>query len=382
MQRASLLRSISADSPAEEALDHYIQLRTVAATPGALSARYVSDNTMRMFVNHREALLLFFRGMRIKDIHWYHMRSYQAARTAGAEPFIRFRRPQDAMEGGIGKTPCAAKPQQCNQELGTLKKLKMLSGCWTSEDEAYYEQLTPRNNEIPRALSPEEQRIWIDMGLAQERWMIVHHWSTVAIDTTMSTNEQRGLRLGDLNMHQRVVTVPWPSAKNKYRKRSIALENADCLWSFDRLLARAYDMGARDPQHYLFPFGRRGGQYDPTRPMTGSGIKRQWNEMRAATGLDWVDMYGMRHTGATRMAENGVPIDVIMARMGHATEEMRQHYTQIGISAQRRWLRPQPYTQHMYAPPVAQWPQQQQVQQFAPQHQRPELPDYLRYMRG
>lgn len=192
--------------------------------------------------------------------------------------------------------------------------------------------------------------------------MVVHWWSIAAIDTTMSTNELDGLRIGDLNLRQQVVTVPWPCAKNRFRKRSIALENADGLWAFDRLLARAHDLGARDPQHYLFPFGARGGHsYDPARHMTGSGLKRQWQEVRNQTGLHWVDRYGMRHTGATRMAEIGISPEIIMARMGHATDEMRQHYTQISLSAQRRALRgiygtQQPHTQHMYAPPPQEWP--------------------------
>jgi len=388
IQKAALVRSISADLTLEEALDQYIALRSIDATPGAISARYVSEHTQRMDRNHKESLLLFFRGMRLQDIHWYNMRAYQHARVAGAEPFIRFRRPQDAkptMKNGEiiappkGKTPCPCKPQQVNQELGTLRTLKELSGCWTQEDELYYQQLTAQHSGIPRALTPEEQRVWIDVSRCQDRWMIVHWWSIVAIDSTMSTNEVDGLRIGDLNLYQRVVTVPWPCAKNRFRKRTIAIENADALWAWERLLARAYDLGAREPQHHLFPFGERGAgtenekrksKYDPTRHMTGSGIKRQWNEVREATRLDWVDRYGMRHTGATRLAEAGVPIDIIMSRMGHATEEMRQHYTQISVSAQRRWLRPQPYTQHMYAPPPAQMPMQ------APPQYPPQIPPY------
>jgi hypothetical protein len=392
-QKATLLRSISADLTLEEALDQYIALRSIDATPGAISARYVSEHTQRMDRNHKESLLLFFRGMRLCDIHWYNMRAYQKARVSGEEPFIRYRRPQDAKpkktrSGEIvappkGKTPCPVKPQQVNQELGTLKSIKLFASCWTEEDDLYYQMLTPREEGIPRALSPEEQRIWIDVSRCRERWMVVHWWSIVAIDSCMSTNEVDGLRIGDLNLHQQIVTVPWPCAKNKYRKRTIAIENADALWAWDRLLARAYDLGAREPQHHLLPFGNRGGHsYNPTKHMTGSGIKRQWLEIREATKLDWVDRYGMRHTGATRLAENGVPIDIIMSRMGHATEEMRQHYTQISISAQRRWLRPQPYTQHMYAPPPAQmqmppqgampmrpqdaWPQQMTPQPYYP----------------
>jgi len=342
-----VLRSISADLSLEDALDTYIELRSDLPN----SVRYVSPHTQRMDRNHKESLLLFFPDAKLKDIHWEHMRAYQRARLAGYEPFFRYRRPQDAkptVRGGVvvapakGKSPCPCKPQQVNQELATLKKLLTYAGTWTADDAKYYSQLTPREDGIPRSLTPEEQAVWLGESSGRERWLIVHWWSICAIDACMSTNEIDGLRIGDLNLRQQVVTVPWPCAKNPYRKRTISIENAEALWAWDRLLARANDLGAKDPLHYLFPLSDRGRRWEPSLHMTGSGIKRQWYEVREQTGLDWVDRYGMRHTGATRLAENGWPIDMIMARLGHASDEMRQHYTQISVSAQKRWLRNTP----------------------------------------
>ena len=74
--------------------------------------------------------------------------------------------------------------------------------------------------------------------------------------------------------------------------------------------------------------------------MTESGIKKLWEEVRHASGLTWFRPYDTRHTAATRLAESGVPVEVIMARMGHATDKMRQHYTHVTEQAQRAWLRP------------------------------------------
>lgn len=376
-ERATLLRSISADLFLEDAIDVYINLRSDLPN----SAHYVSSHTQRMDKNHKESLLLFFPKTRLADIHWYSMRAYQKARVGGTEPFIRYRRPQDAKptirNGEVvappkGKTPCPVKPQQVNQELGTLKRLKEFAGCWTAEDEKYYSQLTPREDGIPRALTPEQQETWLGTSKCRERWLIVHWWCIAAIDACLAPNEIDGLRLGDLNLHQQVVTVPWPCAKNPYRKRTIAIENADALDAWEKLLGRAWDLGARSALDHLFPFGKRGAstesekrlaKYDPSRHVTGSHIKRQWYEVREATHLDWVDRQGMRHTGATRLAENGVPIDVIMSRLGHATDEMRQHYTQISVSAQRRWLKLQPVS--MYAQP---FPVRRESGNLFPQH--------------
>jgi integrase len=219
----------------------------------------------------------------------------------------------------------------------------------------------------------------------------MHHWySVLAFHSCAGPNELRGMQLGDINIRQQLINVPWPAAKNKYRHRGIYIEDAAALWSLDRLLARAYDLGARDPKHYLFPFRTPRQVWLPEKGASGSFLKRGWDDLREATGLKWFRIYDTRHTAATRLAEQGVPIDIIMARLGHAKDRMRRHYTHISMQAQRRWLQPQPYTQHMYAPPVAQWPQQpmqqpiqQPMQPPPPQQQyRPELPEYLRYMQG
>jgi integrase len=317
------------------------------------------------------------------------MRAYQAARDAGDEPFHRYRRPQDAKptkdRPAKGKTSCPAQPEQINKETGLLKRLKVLSGCWTSEDEKYFEKLQQPEKEISRALTPEQQALWVDISRCQERWNLVHWYSILAFHSCAGPNELRGLRLGDVNMPQQLINVPWPSSKNKYRHRSIAIEDSAALWALDRLLARAYDLGARQPDHYLFPFRTPRFVWVPGKGASGSFLKRAWEEVKTASKITWFRLYDTRHTAATRLAERGVPVDVIMARMGHASDLMRRHYTHVSMQAQRRWLQPQPYTQHMYAPPPAQWPQQpmQQPQQPQPQQQyRPELPEYLRYMQG
>jgi len=370
IQRATLLHSISAESSFGEAAKIYIQLRTVDATPGAVTARYVSPHTIKMYNADTKALDLFFTGMRLKDIHWYHMRAYQQARLSGAAPFIRYRRPQDAKPRRVngveipakGKTPCPAKPQQCNRELGFLRLLKQRAACWTEEDETYYEALTHTEEEALRALSPEQQLLWLDIARQREEWAIVYHWSVVSFDLCTSTNELRGLRLGDIVLPHRLVSIPWPCAKNKARKRTIPIENADCLWSLEWLLHRAADLGSKEPMHYLFPFHKGQSKYDPARHMTESGIKKPWQAVREASGLLWFRPYDTRHTGGTRLAEAGVPPEIIKRRMGHMTDEMYERYTHISEAAQRRWLQlpqrdPRYVTQHMYAPPPAPWPE-------------------------
>lgn len=336
--RAKLLRSISAVSTFSEAALHYLSLRSIPSMPGAVSARYIRENTEADYRRKLRAVSLFFGDSRLCDIHWYNMRAYQATRLAGDEPFIRKRQPH-LKEAGR----CPAKAKQVNQEMGLLKQIKVKSGCWTPEDEAYFEFLQEEETDVQRALDPSQQQLWLDAARSNPRWDVVLHWSIVSFDSLMSTNELRGLQLGHINLSHQLIRVPWASSKNRFRHREIAIEDPTALWSLDRLLARAHDLGAIDPQHYLFPFKvTRSKLSFPGRQMTESGIKKPWQEVREATGLTWFRPYDCRHTGATRFAEEGKPTEMIVARMGHCSDKMRRHYTHISVQAQRMWFKKQP----------------------------------------
>lgn len=354
--------------PFETAAKMFLAMRSI----GVASARYVRKNTAKGYQRHTSSLLLFFGQKQLGEIHWHHMREYQEARLSGAPPFLRYRRPQDAKERKLGdtviqakgKTPCPCKPAQVNQELQFLKRLKKLAACWTSEDQRYFCELQEDESDVPRSLSREEQALWLDVARSRERWSLIHWYSVVAFETTMSTNEQRMLRVGDVNLEHRLIDIPWPAAKNKYRHRAIAIDGSDTLWCLGQLLRRAYELGSRDPQHHLFPFrDNRNRCHVPGRHMSESGIKKLWQEVRIASGLKWFRPYDTRHTAITRMAEDGIPVPVIMAKAGHISARMTQHYTHISLAAQRRWAHfaqearctPIPPYQHYPEPNKGSW---------------------------
>lgn len=347
------LMRITPEQLFEEAAQAFYELRCLE-THADRRAVYVEKNTLDGYQRQTRSLKLFFAGMRLIDIHWYNIRAFQDARANGAPPFVRHRRPQDAkprkLPGGLvlppkGPTPCLAKPEQINQEVAFLKRLKVLSGCWTAEDEAFHKELKEVESEVQRAQTIEEQDYWLKAANSNPRWELIFHYCLVAYDSCCSTNELRALRLGDIKLNYHMISIPWPGAKNKHRHREILIESADTEWALLRLIDRARELGAGEPHlnptAYLFPFrDPKTRQYDPTRPMTVSGLKKLWQEVREATGQKWFRPYDTRHTAITRLAERGVPIDVIMARAGHVGEKMRQHYTHITLAGQRQWLQP------------------------------------------
>lgn len=342
--RASLLGSISADLQFKEAAHRWLDSRSVNAMPGAITARYIRETTEESYEQYIRSLELFFNELTVKEIHLGHIAAYQRARIQGASPFIRKRRPQDAEP-----RPSPVKPKKVNQEIGLLKQIMKRAGCWPEQYEELYEPLLDDEDEIPRSLTPDEQRLWLDCCRLQSRWNVVYWYSILAFGTCMSTDEIRGIRLGDINLFQRVITIPRKTAKNKYRARTIEIVNADVLWALERLVERARDLGCRGPLDYLFPrrisagkwdesHTRRLGIYDPAKAMSDSGIKKLWEEVRDKSKLKWFRQYDCRHTAITRLAESGVPVDVIMSRAGHVSEKMRRHYTHISQAAQRRWM--------------------------------------------
>jgi integrase len=318
-----------------EASALWLSSRTLEPSPGPSRGRFIRATTEKSYAAYIDSLNLFFANLRLEEIHIGHLRQYQEARIAGAVPFIRKRRPNKNVIAG----PCPAAPKKVNQELGLLKVILRRAGCWKDELHEYYEPFQEEVLDVPRALTVEEQKKWLAVALMRQRWWVVYWYSVVAFETSMSTNEMRSLRLGDVNLFHGIVSVPDAGAKNKYRARTIPLISAEVKWSLEQLVARAKDLGANSPLDFLFPFRRPPAPFDPTRPMTVSGIKRPWNEVRQASGLKWFRPYDTRHTAITRWAENGKHIADIMVMAGHMSPRTTAHYTHISEQARQRALR-------------------------------------------
>ena len=309
-------------------------------------AAFLASNTENSYGQYADSLKLFFAGMPLEEIHLGNIVGYQEARLKGADMFIRYRRPQDAKPrkvGGCelppkGKTPCPVKPKKVNQELGLLQMLMKHAGAWLADLDEHYALLEEDEEEVPRALTPEEQEHWLHTAAASEDTEIVMWYSLVAFESLNSTDEMRAYRVGDWNLQQRTAIVR--KGKVRARERTIQIASPDALWAMERLLERAARCGARDYTHFIFPLRGRGphGEWDPGHPMTSSGIKRQWNMVRERSGLTWFRQYDPRHTGITRLAEEGVPIAIIKQQAGHITDKMSRHYTHISEAAARGWI--------------------------------------------
>ena len=320
-------------------------------------ARYISPRTLQDDRQYVGALMRFFGALRLCDIHVGHLGQYQQQRASGElgvpektifERCVRWHRcsleklreiPQwwVAAQALALKARVPVGANKINQELGLLTRILRRANLWTPEMMECYQPLRAAFADVPRALSPEEQQRFLNIASSREEWQMVYWYSLVAFETTLTNCEMRGLRLADVNLYQQVLMVRAASAKNTYRVRTIPL-TPNALWAIERLRERAQALGASAPEDYLFPFAERRNTYNPKRPMTNSGIKKLWEEVRTAAGLPWFRIHDLRHTAITRMAEAGVPMMVIMSLAGHISPRMTQHYTQIGEAAKRKAL--------------------------------------------
>jgi integrase len=363
-QQLSPITRISPDLLFSEAFDVWMSRRIIQTEDTLTTASYLSPNTERDYRSSANALKKFFGKFRLEQIHAGNLMDYQNARATnppnnkGAWHCVSCatgkvaqaeHETQEAAEdwakqkGGEWRFVQTLWHRRTGgnhirKEIALLIRILRSARLWGDEEKDYFQPLRPVGSDIVRAMTPEEQHLFLQVAGSREEWRLIYQYTIVALQTTASTNELRALRLGDILLGaDRIIQIPRAGAKNKYRMRAIPVITDDAAWALQGLIARACELGATAPSHHLFPFHVTRDRYDPTRPMTSSGLKKPWDAVRKAAGMPRLRIYDIRHTGLTRMAEAGVPIRVIMNFAGHMTARMQQHYEAISMSSKRGW---------------------------------------------
>src|SRR5947209_9592760 len=164
---------------------------------------------------------------------------------------------------------------------------------WTRKLEGCYEPLQHDEADIARAMTPEEQKRFLDAASSREEWHFVYHYALLALATSASNCEMRGLHIGDMNLYSKVLHIRREHAKNRYRIRTIPMHD-EAVWAAKRLLGRAQTLGASGPHHYLMPFRVAPHQWNPDQPMSNSGIRKAWEAVREAADVPWLRVHDLR----------------------------------------------------------------------------------------
>lgn len=114
-----------------------------------------------------------------------------------------------------------------------------------------------------RALTPDEELKLLETASSRPEWEVVFWVSLVIANTTAGGVELRNVRLCDIDLKAKTMTVR--VSKNRFRARLLPL-NQTALRAVERPLERAKELGATEPGHYLVPSRVSGKIYDPTQP--------------------------------------------------------------------------------------------------------------------
>lgn len=130
-------------------------------------------------------------------------------------------------------------------------------------------------------------------------------------------------------------------AKNRKEREPRLMALAE--WGLRNLLLRAQSLGATESHHYLLPLNLRKSRHlgkqsqqkwDVNRPMT-SWVK-SWRKLMDACGMTGFRFHDLRHTFRTQGAQAGVPLEVMMAQLGHMDRETSIEYVHIQQRALER----------------------------------------------
>jgi len=144
----------------------------------------------------------------------------------------------------------------------------------------------------------------------------------------MRAGEALSLTWGQVDLMRKAITVGRAKTSNG-TGRTIPINDdlASILAAHRTDFVNAF--GQPLPEQFLFAWGSPLPS-DPTRHATS--IKHGWESLRSRTGVA-CRLHDLRHTVATRLAENGVSESTMLALMGHMSRGMLESYSHIRMAA-------------------------------------------------
>lgn len=311
---------LSSDLIFAQAAEQWIRRRELGGDE-PITARYVSPRRIQDLRRYAGAAGKFLGRLRLNEIHLGHLYEYQRARAI--------------CDGGAADWERAAGANVIRKEIQTVVSVLDAAGLWPEEKQKRFRRVQAAENDVPGAMTGEEQQRLLEAASSQPEWEIIHWYSIVALQTTAATNELRGLRLEDANLGAAAsIRV---RGKNKYRNRTIPITSKAARWALENLKERARQLGAKSGGDFLFPMHVTADRYNARQPMTVSGLRKRWEAVREAAELPALRIYALRHAGLTRMAEAGAPIHVMMAFAGQMSMRMQRHYVAISMASKCEW---------------------------------------------
>jgi integrase len=228
-----------------------------------------------------------------------------------------------------------------NYEAQLLRGVMTYAGCWTSDLATQYKPLRQVKSRAGKVATKEQLMNIIAAAKTNPYWELAMYAAAVAIGTGCRSCEIKNLRLQDIHLEAGKIVVRAEIAKNRREREPRLMALAQ--WGLRYLLNRATALGAGKPEHYLLPLNlsksRRLSKateqkWNLHQPMV-SWVK-SWRKLVEKCGMKGFRFHDLRHTFRTLGAEAGVPLEVMMAQLGHMDRETSLQYVHIQQRALER----------------------------------------------
>lgn len=266
----------------------------------------------------------FASDFRVSAITLAHIREYQKQRRKHVSRTMR--------KPVTGRT--------VNYEMFLLRCVMSYADCWNENLTIGYQPLREIKQRAGKVASKDQIKALITTALANEYWQLAMYCGAVAIGTGCRGGEIRNLQLKDIDLEEGKVRILREIAKNRKEREPRLMALAE--WGLRNLLVRAHALGATEPQHYLLPLRLvksnsprdSNRKFDVNRPMTR--WVRGWRKLTEKCGMKGFRFHDLRHTFRTLGAEAGVPLEVMMAQLGHIDRETSLEYVHVQNQALER----------------------------------------------
>lgn len=277
----------------------------------------IGDRTYNDYLFYIRSLKRTFGEMKLSEIHIGHIVEYRKERQR-----------KDPAQGKRG-----AGAWCINHEINTLKQIMEMAGLWEFI-EKHYRPMKVDNSGPPRVLTQEEENKFFRVVSINPDWAVAYWAVSLTSNTTAAGIELRKIQLKHLLLDQQPPVIQIVSNKTDFRPRNIPL-NSVALKQVKRLEARARELGAYKPDHYLFPFRIKKGEYDVNRPASPYFIRSAFRSMRKQLGPDygWLKPGTFRNQCFTKLFESGAPDETVISIGGHGAIKMSRYYSRIRLGA-------------------------------------------------
>jgi integrase len=302
--------------PLSRVADLYFEWKAASSTAGTVERERRMFNSVRKF---------FGSQLSAKAIRLPMVQQYQQQRRQHVSKTMKQR----------------VTARSVNYEMRLLCNILKFAHCWTGDLAAGYKPLRQVKSRVGKCATKEQVMRIIETAKRNECWQVAMWCAAVAIGTGCRGGEIRRLQLADIDLENGKLVIRREIAKNRKRREPRLMALAQ--WGVRHLLERARVLGAFEPQHYLLPMQRmqsryyrkgQDGEWDVNQPMLS--WTRSWRKLVAECGMQGFRFHDLRHTFRTWGAEAGVPLEVMMAQLGHMDRETSLEYVHIQQRALER----------------------------------------------